>query len=277
MRTYRVPAPLATGTVRGGHIVFLYAVIFVSTAILGGKLTRSVDPDLGFALRNIVVIGMGAMAILALTLIVPELRKSVPMLYSNANRNGISSVGDVLVFACLMITWGFGASRLLVMLPLLHWNPDLYASFGLGERAGTANSMQMTLLLVSATIIAPFAEELFFRGFMQNLFVLRWGLWPGIVLSAFFFGIAHYPLIPFAMVAGIFYSLAYVKFGNLWPGTLLHGLHNLLVSPLALNAFFQVKPRADVTSVSHWIPETLLTIAFVPLLILFWRRFRPSA
>ncbi len=277
MRTYQIPTPLATGTVRGAHIVFLYAVIFVSTAVVGGKLTRAIDPDLGFALRNIVVNGMGAMAIIALTLIVPELRKSVPLLYSGATRKGISSVSDVLIFAGLMITWGFGASRLLILLPLLYWNPSLYVNFGFGETAGTANAMQICLLLLSSTIIAPFAEELLFRGFMQNLFVLRWGLWPGIVLSAFFFGLAHYPFIPFAMVAGIFYSLVYVKFGNLWPGTLLHGLHNLLVSPLALNAFFQVKPRTDVTSMAHWIPEVLLTVAFVPLLFLFWRRFRPSA
>ena len=58
---------------------------------------------------------------------------------------------------------------------------------------------------------------------------------------------------------------------------LLHSLQNLIAISLILTLPFLNKSRAEVGSLSNWVPEILLTVAFVPLLILFWRRFRPTA
>jgi membrane protease YdiL (CAAX protease family) len=176
-----------------------------------------------------------------------------------------------------MLCWGAGAGRTLILLPLLHWNPGLYDSLGFFEHAPALSSTNLLLSLFLATVLAPLSEELVFRGYLQNLFMHRWGLWPGILLSAFLFGLLHLQYAPFAMVTGVFFSLVYLKFGTLWPGTVLHALCNLLGTYLFFsNTTIFVKPRSDVEALSRWIPELLLTAAFIPLLILFWRRFRPA-
>lgn len=47
------------------------------------------------------------------------------------------------------------------------------------------------IFVVSAMVIAPVFEELFFRGMLFPAIAKRLGLWAGIVLSALVFGIVH--------------------------------------------------------------------------------------
>lgn len=184
---------------------------------------------------------------------------------------------DVLLFVGLLTAWTYGAHRLLVVFPLMRWDPSLVAAFGFAEHAAAPAGVAGLLVLLSISFIAPLAEELVFRGYLLNLWAHRWGLWPGIAMSSLVFGGAHGHGIVFAAGAGVLFCLAYLRFGSLWPGTLLHSVSNIVNGPFGLAPFFLQKTRAEALSLSAWIPEIALTAAFFPLLLLFWRRFRPAS
>ncbi len=105
---------------------------------------------------------------------------------------------------------------------------DVVGAFGVG-RAGLAIA---TVLVV---VVAPFVEELIFRGVLLSAFdsVLepRWpalGPWPAIVASSALFALSHLSawLIVPTFVLGIALGwLAWWRRG-LWPAILLHALYN---------------------------------------------------
>jgi membrane protease YdiL (CAAX protease family) len=176
-----------------------------------------------------------------------------------------------------MVAWSFGAYRILLLMPLLHWNPSLFSFLGFTEHTSYASSAPVALfILLTITVIAPVAEELVFRGYLLNLWLHRWGAWPAILMSSLVFGLGHFQFAAFAGVAGIFLALAYLRFGSLWPPTILHGLYNLVGGPYGISYFFLEKKQAEILHLSAWIPEIVLTLAFFPLLFLFWRLFRPA-
>ncbi len=78
------------------------------------------------------------------------------------------------------------------------------------------------------TLIAPFGEEMFFRGFAYNAIKRRTGIPIAIVVSALLFGVAH--LNPFALplicLMGAAFAIAYQRSGSLWTPILMHAVHN---------------------------------------------------
>jgi len=271
-----IPAPLVSGAVRVRHILFLYVAIISVAGVMGMKLGSGVPPEWRSAWQSVIWGTVEALLIAPIALIVPELRRSIPVLYA-PSRSPLTA-GDCILFVALMITLVLGMNRTLVVFPLLHWRPDLAAFMGYSQHVGIPGATLMLLSGVTGGILAPFAEELFFRGYLQNLWHHRWGLWPAIALSAVFFGLGHIEGAVYATLAGVFFSLIYVRTGSLWPGTLLHGLYNIvgmLLGSFFGRVFFEKGPD-DFASLSHWIPELVLTAAFFPLLYLFWRRFRPA-
>lgn len=86
--------------------------------------------------------------------------------------------------------------------------------------------------VLSVVVIAPFAEELFFRGFFFAGLRSRWSLWPSALLSGAIFGLVHAPTGPTAAIplAGLGVGLAwlYNKTGSVWPCMCAHFLNNAL-------------------------------------------------
>jgi membrane protease YdiL (CAAX protease family) len=93
------------------------------------------------------------------------------------------------------------------------------------------------LLLVLAGIVAPFVEELFFRGFVFGFYRRRQALWVAYVVSSVLFTVLH--LDPSKMnvqqmgglSVGIFLlalllAWLYQHTGSLYPGILAHALNN---------------------------------------------------
>ena len=269
------PAPLATGAVRGWHVLLLYWLIYVSIAVASGKLTRGMPADIRQAWRNLVLQGVSALLVALVTVAVPELRRSLSRLYARRG-DGLAFL-DVALCLGLMLAWGLGAHRLLLLWPALRWNPWWFDALGFVEHASRPSGVAGLFMLLSSVVIAPIAEELVFRGFLLNLWRHRWGLRWGVVLSSLAFGAAHFQYTIFAGVTGVLLCLVYLRFGTLWQGTILHSLYNLVAGPFGLSLWFVQKDRADVQSVSSWIPEIALTAAFFPLAFLFWRRFRPAS
>jgi len=260
--------------VRGWHILILYGLIFVSMYVASAKLARDIDPDLRNAWRMVVMQGLTASLVALVSLAVPELRRSLGELYLRPRAT--MSAGDVLLFLGLMLTWALGAHRLLLLFPLLQWDPSLFSPLGFTEHGSRPAGVSGLFILLAIAFVAPAAEELVFRGYLLNLWRRRWGLWPGIIMSTVIFGIGHGNAIVFATVAGLFLCLSYLRFGSLVPGTLLHSAYNIIGGPFGLAPFFLEKNQSEVLEISAWMPEAVLTIAFFPLLYIFWRRFRPG-
>jgi CAAX protease family protein len=86
--------------------------------------------------------------------------------------------------------------------------------------------------VLSVVVIAPVAEEIFFRGFFFAGLRSRWSLWPSALLSGAIFGLVHAPTGPTAAIplAGLGVGLAwlYNKTGSLYPCMLGHFLNNAL-------------------------------------------------
>ncbi len=99
-----------------------------------------------------------------------------------------------------------------------------------------ASDDQSSLLIVSlwigAAVVAPVAEEIFFRGFIQTLLrnLLRNRSAAILGASIIFAGI-HFPqqphAIPALMVLAIILGYTYERTGSLVPAILVHGLFNL--------------------------------------------------
>lgn len=85
-------------------------------------------------------------------------------------------------------------------------------------------------------LAGPFAEEVFFRGFVQSGLVRLWGPVAGLLVSAAIFSIAHASvsiLIPI-FVAGLLIGWLYIRTGSLWGCVLVHGMQNAVAFIAAL-------------------------------------------
>ncbi len=112
------------------------------------------------------------------------------------------------------------------------------AAFALGYRIGAqsvVNALSTTgigllVTFVVAGVVAPIAEEVFFRGVLYGGLRARIGSAPALLVSAVVFTALHLSLELFVpiFVLGIFLAYLYQKTGSLYPGILLHSANNVV-------------------------------------------------
>jgi uncharacterized protein len=77
-------------------------------------------------------------------------------------------------------------------------------------------------------VLAPFVEEIFFRGFLFQGFRAKYGWVSGMLLSSAIFAVAHLDpvsLIP-TFILGNLLAYLYHRSNSVWPGVILHVLVN---------------------------------------------------
>jgi uncharacterized protein len=86
----------------------------------------------------------------------------------------------------------------------------------------------MISMLVLGGLVAPLAEEMFFRGLLYDWMHSRWGTVVGILGSALIFGAVHGEVSVggAAAVLGIVLAWVYQRSHSLWPSFLIHALNN---------------------------------------------------
>ncbi len=82
-------------------------------------------------------------------------------------------------------------------------------------------------------IIAPIAEEIFFRGIIYGFF-RRWGIMVALILSTLIFFAAHPKGNLFQLVGGILFALAYQKEKKLMTPIVIHSLGNMAIFTVSL-------------------------------------------
>ena len=108
-------------------------------------------------------------------------------------------------------------------------------SFGFTMMEGMAAmqvDMDVFTLFFYVGILAPIAEEIIFRGFIQRS-LMPYGKKLAIVGSAFLFGIFHGNLLqsPYAFLVGLVLGYVAAEYSILW-AMVLHMVNNLLISDM---------------------------------------------
>jgi uncharacterized protein len=96
----------------------------------------------------------------------------------------------------------------------------------------TAHGSSLAAALAVVAVMAGFAEELFFRGYMQTRFAERWKPWMAVLVAAAFFGLMHMDLVhaPLAFALGLWLGFVCERSGSLWPAVLAHVTNNAVAT-----------------------------------------------
>jgi uncharacterized protein len=90
---------------------------------------------------------------------------------------------------------------------------------------------EFLISFISVAVMAPFFEELYFRGLLHRWFRARWQMWPAVFASSAIFGLAHFDSAGVAVssfILGIVMAFAYEKTGSLWISIAMHAFNNSL-------------------------------------------------
>lgn len=126
--------------------------------------------------------------------------------------------------------FGMSIINILLVLPFTGGefeNPQIEALTG-----GSALSPRdLSLLIILVAIIAPIAEELFFRGMLYPLLRQRWSPTVAIVVNGLLFAVIHFIpiLLPGLFFVGIVLAWVRERSGSLIPCMLIHALQNAIV------------------------------------------------
>ncbi len=97
-------------------------------------------------------------------------------------------------------------------------------------------------------ILAPLAEEVFFRGFFYASLRSKFGIVVAALVDGVVFGLVHFNfdgldqllILPPLMVLGVIFCLVYEKTGSLWPVVAMHAFNNAVAYAVQADGGWQV-------------------------------------
>jgi membrane protease YdiL (CAAX protease family) len=204
----------------------------------------------------------------------PELRAAIAAGFARPTET--PRLSDMAL--ALAVAWCYcaGVHRLFVVMPLVmadaeyfhaYWRLDLWTGF--------QHPALWFGLTAAAVLPVPILEELFFRGLLLNAWRAKRSLLAAVFLSSAVFGLTHLHTAFLAFGLGVVLALVYVRYRSLWPAIAIHALYNLVLSIPAV-ARWRSKDLPQAATWEAWTFEIALSIAFIPLAIVFWRRFKPA-
>ena len=96
--------------------------------------------------------------------------------------------------------------------------------------------LDIVLFFVVGVLVAPMAEEVFFRGILYGFF-RRWGVSAALVLSTLLFVLPHLGTsgLPITQViGGVLFAVAYEKEGSLIVPIIIHASGNMAIFTFSL-------------------------------------------
>ena len=109
------------------------------------------------------------------------------------------------------------------------FGPDLLVPEPI-EADNLGSGVFRVLNIATVGLIGPFAEEVFFRGFLVTAFVPTLGVVRAAALASAVFAISHIDLgvmVPF-FFTGLLLAWLYIKTRSIWPPLLAHVAQNVL-------------------------------------------------
>lgn len=93
------------------------------------------------------------------------------------------------------------------------------------------STLEVILVFLAASVVAPIVEETFFRGTLYSVFRSKTGVWPSVLLTSAIFAIIH-PLpggfLPIFTLACVL-ALLRERTGSLLPGMVCHAVYNTMI------------------------------------------------
>lgn len=118
-------------------------------------------------------------------------------------------------------------------------------------------------LLVLVGMVAPFCEEVLFRGVILQALLSRWSKLTAVVVSSILFAVFHFHPVHalVALFAGLASAVAVVVTGSIWPAILVHMSNNSVAATGAMTA-------ADLEYLPVWfaVPSIFLALGGILLM-----------
>jgi membrane protease YdiL (CAAX protease family) len=88
---------------------------------------------------------------------------------------------------------------------------------------------------IGGALVAPFVQEILFRGFIFGGLRGHYGFWKAAIISAVVFGAVHLQLTSFLPITllGLIFAFLYERSRSIWPSILMHFLTNACSLTLA--------------------------------------------
>lgn len=102
------------------------------------------------------------------------------------------------------------------------------------------DALGLTSAFLIICVLAPFLEELFFRGFIYRTFTKTWPVWLASVLTASLFALIHFQLQVFLPLffLGLILNYVYHRTGSVWSSVAFHSLNNTIAFSLDVYLYF---------------------------------------
>ena len=145
-------------------------------------------------------------------------------------------------YSILKTVWYTFLSLLLIFFVSFIYILALKAVFGIEapsskiEELVQNRNVSGNVLIIVTAVVAPFCEEIYFRGFLYSAFKKNFGVTIGLFLSSFLFALAHLELYSFIPIMVIGWLLAYIfeKTKSIFTVIFLHSVYNLILISILL-------------------------------------------
>lgn len=132
-------------------------------------------------------------------------------------------------------------------------NPEIVDSM-LSEPVEKLSFISTVFLFTFTVILAPIVEEIVFRGILLRRISFKFGVRKGIILSSIVFAILHPGLgHVFSFIAGVIFSLVYLKYNNILISTITHMCYNFLYFIATVFSMFFANQNASISNIESTI------------------------
>jgi uncharacterized protein len=131
-----------------------------------------------------------------------------------------------------------GGSMLLSLLQQFALSTEVQEQQSILSLVERGDPLELTVLAITAVILAPISEELLFRGMFFRRLLQRVGPIAAWTLPALAFGLSHGNMVGLAIYVwlGTVFAVAYVYSGRVWVAIVVHAGHNAFTLTLLLLA-----------------------------------------
>lgn len=142
-------------------------------------------------------------------------------------------------YKALLYGLGWPFVLLAVLIPVVFISQSLgMTPPGETTKSSVINSGGMLPAIILASVIAPIVEEILFRGILFSSISRKYGATVGVILSSLVFALAHINPLQMitAIILGPYLCLIFMRTKSIYPGMILHSVHNGLVTYIALSS-----------------------------------------
>ena len=128
-------------------------------------------------------------------------------------------------------------------------NPKMLDSI-LSEPVTNPSIISSIFLCTFTVILAPIIEEIVFRGILLRRISFKFGVRKGVILSSIVFAVLHPELGHiFSFIAGVVFSLIYLKYKNILINIITHACHNFVYFLITVFSAPFANKNADISNI----------------------------